>query len=500
MKNIIICLACLILPQKNRAQVVGTPYIPYTAATPTIQVTDFWVTFPGINASTFSMFGQLNIVTGDAAANVIVAFPGSVGVPTFAYPVAANSLQSVDLSALGPYYAPVYGNSAFVGGVQSVVHVTSDKPVSVYAFASSNNAAGADATALLPVAAWGKGYCRLSYAPYSGNNNPTTGPYTNDYEMFTYDKLTPDYPSLTVTPTAPSNFSLAPFIIAPTIVTIPVPPTPIIFETGHTAIVSEPIDRTGRFISTDYPCAYFTANSDVQIPVSTTSGGVLFEQNVPINQWGKKFLVPNIPEPAAAENNRLRVVAATAGTTLSVTGATFITSNAAFSGTLANAGDWAEYSVNAGGAYIESNQPVGVAAYLVSTGSSSNTGAPSMAYIPPIEQSIPKATVAPFILPNTVANTNFGNAAATHTMVIITKTATKGATTIDDGTTTTTLSSGWTDNSGYSYYLWNFNNTADFGKAFKVVNSAGIIVLCSGQAPGQSYYYNAASGTSIINP
>ncbi|MDR1542835.1 MAG: hypothetical protein LBS50_00195 [Prevotellaceae bacterium] len=76
-----------------------------------------------------------------------------------------------------------------------------------------------------------------------------------------------------------------------------------------------------------------------------------------------------------------------------------------------------------------------------------------------------------------------------HYAIVVTKISTKTQTKINN----TAVSSGWTNNNGYSYYTKQFNSVSDLDKTFKIENPS-VPVLCYGISRVESYYYNAARG------
>jgi hypothetical protein len=291
-------------------------------------------------------------------------------------------------------------------------------------------------------------------------------------------------------------------------------------------------DMTGRHITSNKPVAYFAHNVGTNVPFGVEVQDILWEQMAPVIEWGKVFLIPNAPEYFNTTlnplNNRIRIVASQNGTVVNFSGASnlsasspgglptgsgYINFTSVGTGTL-NAGQWTELSITgtpptADEAYISASQPVGVGAYMVG-GSESNpegAGDPSLAWIPALNQAVQNVIISPFILPTngTISTGNSGFASTawtpTHYMIIVTPTETDGQTTVTANGIATTISTGWTNNlaSGYSQYIWTFDNTADISKIFDVQNPDGVIVLCGGTTYVESYYYNAGSGTCVVS-
>jgi hypothetical protein len=504
MKKTVIITAIItafFMSQQGFGQMVGTPYILPALPPPcygsTTEGTEFWTTF-GDNAGnpTTQVFLVLKIAATDTA-TVTLNFTedGSTAV----YHVASNSVTTINMQNvagnvsgnLGDKRDAVYLGSTYTnasGTVNKTLKITSTTPVSVYAF--NCGTATSDAAVILPVGAWGTDYYRLSYRPAS------ILPF-GDCEMIIARE------SGTIVTTPSGNISLS--------------PGQVYYN------LSNNTDMTGRHVTSNKPVAYFTQNTDVEIPHGTPWADVLFEQLMPVNQWGTRFMIPNAEQESNLGGlNRIRIIAAEAGTVVNFTGATVQTGfgNAGTFGTASggtlNAGQWVEFlfsgsAASSATASITATKPVGVAAYMTASDRNQNSGFPrdgdpSICWIPPLEQSVPSVIISPFLFPvNYSNNTGLDASTARHYMIIITETATRNQTVVERrqgaSVTSTPVTSGWTADtgSGYSRYTQTFSNTADLNAVFKVSNPTGIIVLCGGLADQESYYYNAGSGACVIN-
>ena len=479
------------------AQVPGTPYIvpAYNLIQPTIctesntQGMNFWVCF-GNNYGMTAQQVYLGLrISAESASNITLFF-NQTGQYAY-YSVAANSVLSIDLSnitGLGDRRSAVYLGAAS-GTFNQTLHITSDNPVSVYAFNTCT--ATTDATIVLPVSAWGSDYYRLSYTPYNGYY---------DAEMII----------------ANENNTLINGTIT--------------LNMGQVYYLLSTSDMTGRHVTSNKPVAYFSHNTIAQVPTTRVAADILFEQMMSVDRWGKKFLVPNAPEDNISENNHIRIIASAANTIVKYSGATWYGGvNIPSAGGTLNAGQWTELKISGtylnGSCYIEASEPVGVASYMVGPNSElTQAGDPSIAWIPPLNQSVRSAIISPFIFSfNSNMYTNLdqvtGNSVPQHYMIIIVPTDSKNQTSVLVGGITYNLDgvsslpspnipSAWVQNvdSDYSYYIWTFNTplsvgvTGDLGKSFKITNPDGVIVLAGGIGHYESYYYNAGSGTCIVNP
>jgi hypothetical protein len=488
------------------AQMPGTPYVfaqsSDVCAAQSTEGTDFWLTFgPSLNGAYNVVYLEIRI---SASQNAQVTLTFNADNTQATYTVAAGTVRSIPLNAVQGNVAPNNTNlgdkrqSVYIpsisnnsGVLNNTLHIISTTPISVYAFNTRN--ASTDATLILPTSGWGDDYYNLSYRSLG----------SGDYDIVIANQ---------------QNTQLN---VGGTVVQI---------NAGQLYFVSSLSDQTGKHITADKPVAYFSHAETTNIPFGRVASDILYEQLMPINKWGTRFLVPNAPQnftsPTLDFNNRIRMIASETGTTVTYQGATLVTglgSAATFSGSggTLNAGQWVELQIdgdptttqNTASAYISANRPIEVAAYMVGTrvspplgGGDSNIlqyGDPAIAYIPPLNQVTPNTLISPFLFstksnPNTVLD----EPNAMHYMIIMAPTDVRTQTAVTvNGVPVTLNPAGWVTNtaSGFSHYIHTFNNTADLGKSFVVSGPEGIIVLCAGIGQAESYYYNAGSGTCVRN-
>ncbi|MDR2205157.1 MAG: IgGFc-binding protein [Flavobacteriaceae bacterium] len=534
------------------AQLPGTPYIVPTYYAEENLCTgfntlgrDFWVTFGhNYTYTAANVFFALNIAANlDTDVTLTFKETGQVA----QYHITGGTVHQIDLSKvqgnvppnntnLGDMRASVYLYTAGTLPVSSIsgrnnksLHIESTMPVSVYAF--NTGTTSTDATILIPTQTWGRDYYRLSYQPYhiagqSGGDNRDIEliiAKEDDTELFLDGAITP--------------FA--------------------VIDAGEVYYLygGQDIDLTGRHITSGKPVGYFTHSQLVFIPKGLRAGDILLEQLSPVNQWGTKFLVPNVPEEVlnntnilTDELNHIRILASQDNTTVTYFGATLRTTDfnnqdisgdtPILSGQTLDRGQWVELEIDGdrttdhlSSCYITTNKPVGVTAYLIGSGGDGlpsviqQVGDPSISRIPSIEQSLTNVLIAPFMFqpgvnnPYTVldgiAPSSPGpvNPIVTHYAIIITPTASKGSASMTSNGSPVVLDPNqWVDNiasteggtqPGFSYYIHTFDNVNDYGKSFIVSNSdegAGVIVLAAGMSRWESYYYNAGSGACVINP
>jgi hypothetical protein len=254
-------------------------------------------------------------------------------------------------------------------------------------------------------------------------------------------------------------------------------------------------DLTGEHITTTKPVAFFSMTTFAQIPISSNFNDVLFEQIPPTNQWGRYFIIPmasHVPGDTTTlllKKQHVRVLATQNETSLTVSGMSEIVYNVGSQTSYNNlsAGEFVEFELtNPNGAFISSNNPVGVCAYLTGAANNRGMGDPAQVWIPPIAQRDPARLVSAFI-PHAATYLTY------HYVVIVTPTATKSQTSIDGGNIG---SADWIDvnNSGYSFCLYPVSDAA-----YNIANPEGVIVYGLGLGPEESYYYIAGSGHKNIS-
>lgn len=251
-------------------------------------------------------------------------------------------------------------------------------------------------------------------------------------------------------------------------------------------------DLSGRHITSNNPIAYFTAHNYHQID---GGGDNIFQQLTSVETWGTKFIVP----VSLRGVELIRIVASHNNTKVTQTGAVLPkTSTPAQQTYTLNAGEFVELQISLAnkGCYIESDKPVQVCSYMV--GMNYNNGAvgngdESLVWIPPVEQSVQTALIAPF----------GSDRLSSHYALIVTPTATKEKTTIKIGAGQTMLLSShggtWYDNpsSGMSFYNLQLTESS---ASYLFDNEEGLIVYGYGFGSYISYYYMAASSIRQLNP
>lgn len=438
--------------------------------------TDFWVSF-GFNGghvhaedNVTSDFLTLQIrIVAAQDAEVTLTFTDDGSTQTFSVPggtVYTKGLTATEKVKVSPSYS-----SPTTGSSKKSLRIQSTTPVSVYAF--NQYRAVTDATNVLPADRLGTSYYQVSYAP--GVNTTYTG-YFDGYTVIATEDGTNVY----------DNGSLKASLNKGGVYTY--------YASSITT------DLTGKYITSNKPIAHFVTNSNINIPYQKQSADILYQQMMPVDMWGNKFLVPVTKRGV----ERVRIVASRANTKITQVGGTIKADDGGSSSLTIGAGKFVELEIksSSNGCYITADKPVAVCSYMVGYSyaeaeGSISKGDPAVAWIPPFDQAIESTTIAPFI-PNNAGESQLNE----HHVMIVTSTATKNETSMAIGNNAIQSLTGgtWTDNtsSGYSYYslpLTSGNNTS-----YTFKNRNGVIVLGYGLGAFETYYYLAGAAARALVP
>jgi gliding motility-associated-like protein len=425
----------------------------------TTQGKDFWLAF-GVNNyyPADSLDLQVKVVATKAT-NVTFIFTElgtSESVKMSAGTVYTRTLSKAEKNA-------VHSNDN--GADNKSLHILSDEKVSV--FAINLRRVTTDATGVLPVPSLGMSYYHLSYSPIIMEDEDDGSVY-----------VSADGYVLIATETGTEVYENEVFMCN--------------LDKGGTYFRYFNDDsEMKRHITANKPIAYFTTSQCVEVPIDTLACDCLYEQLLSDDLWGTKFMIPVTIRGV----ERVRALASTDGTVIRHTGGTLI-DNVGKGSLNLNEGEFVELEVSASanGCFIESNNPIAVAAFLTGANyiakdeNEDRTGDPAMTWIPSVEQFIEEIVVAPFVADNSSVITE-------HHILIITSTGNKNLTEIRiSGAPYTSLSGGsWTDHpSGYSYYAMPLTE-AYLSYSFK--NPKGLLALGYGLGSYESYYYTAGSAT-----
>ncbi|WP_442796099.1 PKD domain-containing protein [Pelobium manganitolerans] len=338
--------------------------------------TDFWLGY-GKHIET----GQMVVyITSDVNTSATVSisnlgFSQTVQVP-------ANGLVAVDI----PTAAHLDNEGLSLNGI----HITSQKPVIVYAHIYASSVSGA--TLVLPVNALGKEYYSINYKQYSN---------ANDAVSWFFVVAVEDDTKVEITPSGDTRDGWK----AGTTYTVSLQKGQVYNVLGTTTNIgnnSSGVDLTGSKItsvSSNGMCkkiAVFSGSSKISIaclnfslPGAPGTADNLFQQAYPVSSWGKAFVTVPLKE---RDFSIYRIVKADPTAQVTLNGVPISASN--FVNNFYY--DFASTGID----QINSDKPIQVAQYTVSQNKKMNCsngandlGDPEMIYLNPIEQTLKSITM-----------------------------------------------------------------------------------------------------------
>jgi uncharacterized repeat protein (TIGR02543 family) len=427
---------------------------------PNTQGTDFYVSF-GRNynrdpVSTITM--QIRIVA-QKATTVSLTYNNDTELNT-SFAVDAGSVYTHSLS--NDEEIAVYSDATGVSCKS--LHIHASEPVSVYALNQSPQTT--DATFVLPVDVLGTEYFLLSYMPCFTTGEPNI---SDGYTIV----ATVDGTEITEDGQVKATL-----------------------RRGEVYSCYEVADMTGRHIMASHPVACFVTNHLTTVPNGSTARDHLYEQMIPVNVWGKRYAVP----VTVRGIERVRIVASQDNTTVTQEGGAIMTVAGGQTSLSLDMGEFVELEItkDGGGCYIEADKPVGVASYLVgrnytARGVPASIGDPSLTVVPPVEQMVFSADIAPFI-PS--GNTDL----TAHYVMIITPAATRDQTAVSvgGGAPATIEPTGWTTcvNPDFAFYTMQLTSQTD---AYHFANPNGLLVMGFGVGGIESYCYLSGAAVRTLN-
>jgi gliding motility-associated-like protein len=332
---------------------------------------DFWISYAGHIDATASAMGVY--ITSNVAASGTVTV-GTVAVP---FTVTANNVTRVFIGATTtPNNGAVYLST--MDGIQTAsgIHVTSDKPVAVYAHIIRSARSGA--TLVIPVNVWGKEYIVPSYR--------NTGGSASFGEINVMAADTNTLVEITPAVTSRNNQHAAgvPFTI---MLANPGDVYQLQFQ-GSADISGTKVRSIASGASGCKPIGVYSATTWSGFDCTNASGGDnLYQQLFPVSAWGKNFLTA----PFATRNNDIVRVFVQDVTTVVTKTESGITTQLA--GTPING--YYEYRTSQP-TRISADKPISVIHYITSQTCGSAgppPGDPEMVVLNPLEQTINNITV-----------------------------------------------------------------------------------------------------------
>ncbi|MDR2057331.1 MAG: hypothetical protein LBP83_03440 [Dysgonamonadaceae bacterium] len=459
----------------------------------TTQGTEFWITFgqctralnpngnADINTAPYILYSAVNLGIKIAASQQTTVNYEFVDNPSLntTFTISAGSIGPPSYMLTDPQRDAVYLSRPYVNAniipaynatKTKTLRITTDKPVSVYAV-NQNSGAG-DATNVLPVNNWGTSYYHIS------NQSDGTGTIT-DPEPNKYNYQVRHYDGYAViankngTQIKDNGTQVA------------------TLDSGEVyySYSAQTSDFTGKLITSNYPVAYFVINTGTRVPTTSASTENLFQQMVPINGWGRNFMIPLTHRG----KERIKIMSSQPNTNISIQG-TYNT----ITGNLSNmnAGSYVEIEMTSA-CFVSSNFPVGVCSFMVgneaiSSETDATAGDPSMAWVPSVEQMVYSTTIAPFYMAS-------GQGTIIHYAMIVVPEDSQSSVTMATGNGAAGALSGgsWVSTvAGYSYY----EMPLDAALTYTFANPEGLMIIGYGYGGSKSYYYVAGAAARTLNP
>ncbi|MBC7400437.1 MAG: PKD domain-containing protein [Mucilaginibacter sp.] len=334
--------------------------------------TEFWTAFMAHNNGINNNRGSNMVlyITSDVSTTGSVEVGGAL---LQNFTVTANQVIFIDIPTSA--YLDRFGKYSNSG-----IHVTSAKPIAVYAHIYASAVSGA--TLLLPVNAMGKEYISLNYTQLS--NAPAATPAYSTFAIIG----TEDNTTISITPSAQlldGSTANVPF-------TITLNKGEIYQGLAMTDLTGTKIQSISASIGTCKKIAVFSGSSKIGIgcaPNSGYSSDNLFQQVYPTSTWGKNYITAPL---ASRRFDVYRIVLSTPNTVVTLNG-TVVPAASFVNGTYF---EFTSTSANV----ISGDKPIQVVQYTPTQGQTLNctsvvgdVGDPEMIYLSPIEQGLNHVTL-----------------------------------------------------------------------------------------------------------
>ena len=415
----------------------------------------------------------------------ITAFEDTQVALSFTENDALNDTFSVPAGTIYDYVLSMDQAKAAYSGSQTStatkkksIRVTTTKPVTLIAVNSAKNSI--EATLVNPVESWGTEYYIINLPVYS------TDIHCDGYLVIAKEKNT----QVTTT----QRYGVK---------------TDILLNEGemYHYYNTSSWNQNGTHIESDKPVAVFSTNTLGKITTSDIDAyNYNFEQLAPVNQWGKKFILPTNELKAGL----FKIYPKEFPTAITVTYSDGTQKTDTIKNLPPNYGIYniimdGTNNVNATACYVTTNKPVGICAFQkVRNNGSWQNFQPSVAWLPPVEQMTRNVFVSPLAL-----NGQHVYSEIDHYLTFIVPTASKKSTTVSiNGAAPQPV-----DNLPNTTFSWKANNIGDSGYSFGqyyigksyipgniylnttvlVDNPDGIIVMAHSGGGYATYYYTAGS-------
>ncbi len=425
---------------------------------------DFWLAYPAHIDNTNSRMALYISSTENTSGQI------DLDGKTIPFTVTANQATTIQIP---PTFYLVYNSQADGINAAKGIHITSLKPVVVYAHIL--NAARSGSTLVFPTNVLGKEYVSLNFTQTTnqGRSQITV--------VATEDNTTIEF-------NLKANSSGAPVRTAGQAYTISL-------NKGDVYQVQSLSDLTGSSIrsisttgSTCKPIAVFTGSTWTGFcspTITSTNGGDnLFQQVFPSNAWGRNY----ITAPFARKLSDIyRIIVKDPTTVVNL------------NGTVINAATIKQNSyydfVSSQPNIITADKPILVVQYMTSQScDAGNIGDPEMVTINPLEQTINNVSVVSARRDLTPPNTNI----TSHYLNVLMKTANTGSLKIDGAVP----AASWIPipNSVYSYLREDVTVSTQTNPSHNIQADSGFIAIAYGMGNVESYGYNAGTNIVDLNP
>ena len=347
------------------------------AQTPTTQGKEFWVSYMRNGHRTSDNDRLTLIVSAKRDCSGMVVNPNSKWQKPFQ--VAANDVTIVTIPDAQGY------NAQTEGVANTGLYVTSEDTISLYIGNEATNSY--DAANVLPVAALGTDYT-LQTNQSIGESNTHPGQNRASFLVVAAE----DNTTVEITPsilTYGNHPAGQPYTVQ-----LSQGQCYHVMNYNQGGSNNHEGDFSGTRVVADKPVAVFNGNCLTCIPGGLSTGyDHVFDQAMPTDYWGRRFVVTSTNAPAYMNlgDDQVKVTALLDGTTVTRDGQPLFNLDAGESGT------FSMNLVQDPCTYLEANLPVAVYLYQHSHGSGNPAyGDPSMVWISPVEQTVYEVTFSTF--------------------------------------------------------------------------------------------------------
>jgi PKD repeat protein len=259
---------------------------------------------------------------------------------------------------------------------KKAIHLTSTKPINVFALNYSDSSA--DAALIFPTESLGKEYYTMCYTPSFSMTNQ--GPNSKNSEFLVVavvdNTIIDIIPSVVTDGGKPSDTKFSITLSQGEVYQV---------QSANSQNLTGQGDLTGSYIKSNQPIAVFSGSFSTSIPSGVCCYDHLYEQIPPLQSWGKKFIAVPLK---SRYGDTYRILAAVDNTTVKIGNKPPIT---------LNRGEFYEFILlNSEYSLIESNNPILLAQYSNSrdydSAYTNGDGDPFMVIVSPVNQTREKVS------------------------------------------------------------------------------------------------------------